>query len=88
MAPGRRQLHAARPPNPPVAQFWAITLYDTETRRFIDNEHEIAGLDSRMDLVKNADGSVDLYSGLKPPEGLEKNWIPTVPGKLVCIFSS
>jgi len=66
------------PPNPPVAQFWAMTLYDTETRCFIDNEHEIAGLDSRMDLVKNADGSVDLYFGPKPPEGLEKNWIPTV----------
>jgi hypothetical protein len=69
------------PPNPPVEQFWAMTLYDTETRCFSENKHEIAGLDSRMDLVKNADGSVDLYFGPKPPEGLEKNWIPTVPGK-------
>jgi len=41
----------------------------------------IAGLDSRMDLVKNEDGSVDLYFGPEPPKGLEKNWIPTVPGK-------
>ena len=69
------------PPNPPVEQFWAMTLYDTETRCFIENKHEIAGLDSRMDLVKNADGSVDLYFGPKPPEGHEKNWIPTVPGR-------
>ena len=68
-------------PNPPVEQFWAMTLYDTETRCFIENEHEIAGLDSRMDLVRNADGSVDLYFGPKPPEGLEKNWIPTVSGR-------
>jgi hypothetical protein len=36
-----------------------MTLYDAETRCFIDNEHEIAGLDSRMDLVQNADGSVE-----------------------------
>jgi hypothetical protein len=69
------------PPNPPVEQFWAMTLYDTETRCFSDNKHEIAGLDSRMDLVKNADGSADLYFGPKPPEGHEKNWIPTVPGR-------
>ena len=69
------------PPNPPVEQFWAMTLYDTETRCFSENKHEIAGLDSRMDLVKNADGSVDLYFGPKPPEGHEKNWIPTVPGR-------
>ena len=58
-----------------------MTLYDTETRCFIDNKHEIAGLDSRMDIIKNSDGSVDLYFGPAPPEGKEKNWIPTVPGR-------
>ncbi|MFZ1955224.1 MAG: DUF1214 domain-containing protein [Desulfobacterales bacterium] len=47
----------------------------------MDNAHEIAGLDSRMDLAKNADGSVDLYFGPEPPEGLEKNWMPTVSGR-------
>jgi hypothetical protein len=69
------------PPNAPVAQFWAMTLYDTETRCFIDNKYEIAGRDSRMDLIKNADGSVDLYFGPKPPQGKEQNWVPTVPGR-------
>ncbi|WP_088889647.1 DUF1254 domain-containing protein [Leptolyngbya ohadii] len=69
------------PPNVPVKQFWAMTLYDTETRCFIDNPHEIAGLDSRMDLITNADGSVDLYFGPTAPTGKEKNWIPTVPGR-------
>lgn len=69
------------PPNAPVEQFWAMTLYDAETRCFIDNKHEIAGLDSRMDLIKNDDGSVDLYFGPNPPKGHEKNWIPTVPGR-------
>ncbi len=69
------------PANAPVEQFWAMTLYDTQTRCFIENEYEIAGLDSRSDLIKNQDGSVDLYFGPKAPEGKEKNWIPTVPGK-------
>lgn len=34
-----------------------------------------------MDLVTNDDGSVDLYVGPKAPEGLERNWVQTVPGK-------
>ena len=51
-----------------------------ETRSFINTKHDIAGLDSRKDLVKNADGSVDLYFGPEAPKGKEKNWIPTVPG--------
>jgi hypothetical protein len=58
-----------------------MTLYDTETRSFIDTKYDIVGLDSRKDLVKNADGSVDLYYGPEAPKGREKNWIPTVPGR-------
>ena len=69
------------PPNAPAKQFWGMTLYDTETRSFIDTQHDIAGLDSRKDLIKNADGSVDLYIGPKAPKGKEKNWIPTAPGR-------
>ncbi len=69
------------PPNAPAKQFWALTLYDTETRSFIDTKHDIAGLDSRKDLVKNADGSVDLFIGPEAPKGKEKNWIPTAPGR-------
>jgi hypothetical protein len=36
---------------------------------------------SDVNLVKNADGSVDLYFAAKAPAGFENNWIPTVPGK-------
>ena len=35
----------------------------------------------RQDLVKNADGSVDLYFGPRAPQGFEQNWIPTLAGK-------
>ncbi len=69
------------PPNVPVKQFWSVTLYDIETRCLIQNKEQIADRSSRMDLVKNADGSVDLYFGPAAPKGMEKNWIPTVPGK-------
>jgi len=33
------------------------------------------------DLKKNADGTVDLYFGPKPPAGQESNWIYTQAGK-------
>lgn len=69
------------PPNPPAKQFWSITLYDVDTRCLINNEQQIADKSSRMDLIMNDDGSVDLYFGPTVPEGKEKNWIPTVPGK-------
>ena len=50
--------------------------------RLIQNKEQIADRSSRQpDLVKNADGSVDLYFGPAAPKGFEKNWIPTVPGK-------
>jgi len=58
-----------------------MTLYDADTRCFIENKHGIAGLDSRAELIKNRDGSVDLYFGPEAPKGKENNWIPTVPGQ-------
>ena len=69
------------PPAPPMKQFWSVTVYDVDTRCPIDNKQQIADRSSRMDLIKNDDGSVDLYFGPKAPKGKEQNWIPTVPGK-------
>jgi len=69
------------PPNAPAKQFWSVTLYDVDTRSFIVTKELIADRSSRMDLVKNADGSVDIYMGPTAPKGFEKNWIPTVPGR-------
>jgi hypothetical protein len=69
------------PPDAPIKLFWSVTVYDVDTRALILNEQKIADRSSRMDLRKNADGSVDIYCGPKAPAGFEKNWIPTVPGK-------
>ncbi|MNQ74726.1 hypothetical protein D3C85_894920 [compost metagenome] len=69
------------PANPPAVNFWSITVYDIATRCLIDNAQKNADLSSRKDLVKNADGSVDLYFGPKSPAGKEKNWVQTLPGK-------
>jgi len=68
-------------PNPPVTQLWSITLYDVSSRALIQNTTDITDRSSRDDLLKNADGSVDLYFGPKAPKGFDKNWVPTVAGK-------
>lgn len=69
------------PANPPAVNFWSISVYDSATRCLIDNPQKNADLSSRKDLIKNADGSVDLYFGPKAPAGKEKNWVETLPGK-------
>lgn len=69
------------PADVPAKQFWSLTVYDTYNRVLIDNKEGIADKSSRMDLVKNADGTIDLYVGPKAPAGFEKNWIPTAAGK-------
>jgi hypothetical protein len=78
---GGRTYRLRVPPNAPAAQFWSVTLYDVDTRSFIVTKEEIADRSSRIDLRKNADGSVDIYMGPQAPEGFETNWIPTVPGR-------
>ncbi len=65
----------------PAKLFWSITLYDIETRCLIQNNEQIADRSSRLDLVKSADGSVELYFCPSAPQGFEENWVPTVPGK-------
>lgn len=69
------------PKDAPVAQFWSFTVYDNESRCLIDSG-TYPDRSSRDDIVKNADGSVDLYFGPTPPAGKPKqNWIKTLPNK-------
>jgi len=70
------------PANPPVTQFWSVTYYDEDTRRMIATPQGRPDLSSRKeDLVKNSDGSIDVYFGPKAPAGKETNWVQTLPGK-------
>jgi hypothetical protein len=67
------------PPDMPVAQFWALTVYDRATWSFIYSDSNRTTLSSYdLDKMKrNPDGGVTLYVGPKAPDGLEANWIPT-----------
>lgn len=67
------------PANVPVTQFWSLTVYDRATMSFVYTETNRTTLDSYgMDqMVTDTDGSVTLYVGPEPPDGLASNWIPT-----------
>jgi hypothetical protein len=69
------------PANAPAKNFWSITLYDTQTRSYVDGPAQASDRSSRMPLAKNSDGSVDLYFGPKAPAGKVGNWVQTVPGR-------
>ena len=70
------------PPNPPVKDFWAVTMYDTQTRSQLQTDQQFPTLGSQTEgLEKNADGSYDIYFAPEPPEGREGNWLQTIPGK-------
>jgi len=69
------------PANPPANDFWALTLYDTQTRAPFPSMGGKATVGSQTGVVPNSDGSYDIYYGSKAPKGFEKNWIETIPGK-------
>ena len=53
----------------------------------IRNETKRSDRSSRTEgLIKNADGSVDLYFGPKSPEGKAVNWIQTNEGQSFFVY--
>lgn len=69
------QLHV--PAGVPVQQYWSLTAYDRQTHALIRNMPRASRSSQIPELVKNADGSVDLFLGPKAPKGKDANWIPT-----------
>ncbi|MBL0373368.1 DUF1254 domain-containing protein [Rhizobium sp. KVB221] len=77
---GRRyRLHV--PADAPAHQYWSVTAYSRKTHGLIKNVERASRSSQLTDLVKNADGSVDIYFGPKPPPGKEANWVPTKKGE-------
>ncbi|GAA3090685.1 DUF1254 domain-containing protein [Rhizobium viscosum] len=67
------------PPNVPVEQYWSVTAYDRQTHALIKNVSRASRSSQISELVKNEDGSIDLYFGPSAPRGKEANWVPTDP---------
>ena len=74
------------PPNPPVKQYWAVTVYDLTTAGFIHNSPTLCIDSYKPNTVRNADGSVDIYFTSRMPRGKENNWIYTARGEWIAMF--
>ncbi len=70
------------PPNVPVNDFWAVTIYDTQIRCPLHTDQLFPTVGSQdKGIEKNADGSYDVYFGPNAPKGKEGNWLRTIPNK-------
>ena len=70
-------------PDVPAKNFWAVDLYDTQTRSLLQVPSTLwpALASNTGALQANPDGSYDLYFGPTAPDGKEANWVETIPGK-------
>jgi len=80
-----RDYRIRMPADFPARNFWSVFAYDAHTRTFIANGMKGRHLSSNDELVRNADGSTDIYIGPTAPPGLESNWIETIPGSSIFI---
>jgi hypothetical protein len=70
------------PANPPTANFWAVTVYDPQTRSMLQTSQKYPSVDSNAEgLKQNSDGSYTIYFGPEAPQGHENNWVETISGK-------
>lgn len=70
------------PPDVPAKDFWAVTIYDTQTRSQLQTDQRFPTVGSQTEgIQKNADGSYDIYFSPESPKGKQGNWMQTIPGK-------
>ncbi|MGL4304612.1 MAG: DUF1254 domain-containing protein [Mycobacteriaceae bacterium] len=73
---------------PPVAPlgFWSVTLYGVDMFLSPNPFQKYAIGDRTSGLVRNPDGSLDLWFSHVPPVGHQENWIPAPDGEFVLMF--
>lgn len=63
------------PANVPVSQFWSVTMYDADTHAFIRGNTKYSVSSQTPGLVRNDDGTVDVYFAPHAQPGQEANTI-------------
>lgn len=79
---GSKTYRLRLPPDVPVNNFWAVTIYDNQTRSQLQTSQPFPSVGSQTEGIRtNADGSYDIYFGPTAPAGFENNWLETISGK-------
>jgi len=66
----------------PAKLFWAVTVYNITDGTLPETSQQFPGVNGYDKLVKNKDGSFDIYFGPTKPIGApESNWIQTLDGR-------
>jgi hypothetical protein len=78
---GSQSYRLTVPANAPVEQYWSVTAYDRQTHALIKNVPRASRSSQIPEMLKNADGSIDVYLGPAAPAGKDANWIPTDPAR-------
>ena len=79
---GAKTYTVTLPKDVPAKDFWSFVVYDNQTRSMIQTDQQFPSVSSAKGKVKqNADGTYDIYFGPKAPQGMEDNWVQTIPGK-------
>lgn len=78
---GGKNFKLVVPPKVPAKDFWSVVAYDQKSAAWIRGMPKVGVDSTKKDLIKNKDGSVDIYFGPKAPQGKEANWIPTAKNK-------
>jgi DNA sulfur modification protein DndE len=66
----------------PARSFWSLTMYDSGGF-FVPNSAHVYLINNRSPIVRNADGSLDIYIQPNPPSdaGQRRNWLPSPAGR-------
>ena len=70
------------PPDVPGKTFWAVDIYDTQTRSLLQTDNPYPSINSRFTEVHaEANGETIIRFGPNRPSDTATNWLRTVPGK-------
>ena len=78
---GAKTYTLALPANIAVKTFWAIDIYDTQTRSLLQTDNPYPSINNRFaDVKTTGDGETIICFGPNEP-GADVNWLRTIPGK-------
>ena len=66
----------------PAKTFWAIDIYDTQTRSLLQTDNPYPSINNRFTQVHTEEnGDTVIRFGPAPPDAPDLNWLQTIPGK-------